>query len=105
MFLSRAIHLNQKKHLNYSEELQIKGVHMAIVFGEHGGTAVIIPMEDLLEEIVGDIHDSHNPDEKRIRKNTYSSYLIKVYTYITQTSQINFTHKAWLTITSCTEKS
>ncbi len=76
-----------KKALELLEELQIKGVHMTIVLDEYGGTAGIITMEDLLEEIVGDIHDRHNPDEKRIRKTSDNSYLIKGYTEIREVNE------------------
>ncbi len=40
------------------EEMQKRRTHMAIVVDEYGGTAGVISMEDILEEIVGDMHDA-----------------------------------------------
>jgi CBS domain containing-hemolysin-like protein len=55
-----------KKTDELLRELQRQKVHIAIVADEYGGTAGIVTIEDLLEEIVGDIQDEYDREEAKI---------------------------------------
>ena len=57
-------------------ELQSKKIHMAIVLDEYGGTLGIVTMEDILEELVGEIWDEHEEVEPEIRRVGDDGYIV-----------------------------
>jgi len=64
-----------KKISSLLEEFQKNKVHMAIVVDEYGGTSGIVTLEDILEEIVGDITDEFDDEEEIYTKLSDNTFL------------------------------
>jgi putative hemolysin len=64
-----------KKIDDLLNEFQTKKMHMAIVVDEYGGTSGIITLEDIIEEIVGEITDESDEDETFFNKISETEYL------------------------------
>lgn len=57
-------------------ELQKRQQHIAVVIDEFGGTEGIVTMEDIIEEIVGEIHDEYDEELKDVEQASDGSYLL-----------------------------
>jgi putative hemolysin len=64
-----------KKINELLKEFQVKKIHMAVVIDEYGGTSGIITLEDILEEIVGEISDESDEDNELYRKIDEKTYI------------------------------
>ena len=75
--MKEAYFVSQNKLINeIFKELQKNKMQIAIVVDEYGGTAGLITMEDILEEIVGDIYDEYDEIEKEYEKIDDKTYII-----------------------------
>lgn len=72
----------QKMIEDLLKEFQLKRIHFAVVVDEFGGTSGIITLEDILEEIVGDIKDEFDEEESMIKKIDDYHYIIEGKTAI-----------------------
>ena len=73
----------QKMIEDLLKEFQLKRIHFAVVVDEFGGTSGIITLEDILEEIVGDIKDEFDEEETTIKKIDEHHFIIEGKTAIT----------------------
>ena len=87
----------ESKRLNVLlKEFRTTGNHMAIVVDEYGHAAGLVTIEDVLEEIVGEIEDEHDEheDEGYIAKRNDHEYIIKALTPIEEFDEYFHTHLA-----------
>ena len=71
-----------KKIDDLLREFQENKVHMAIVVDEYGGTSGLVTLEDILEEIVGEINDEYDEDEKNFTRLNANTYLFEGKTLV-----------------------
>ena len=82
--LRPAVFIPESKRLNVLlKEFRASRNHMAIVVDEYGGVAGLVPIEDVLEQIVGEIVDEHDIEEDTyIKKHNDNVYAVKALTPI-----------------------
>jgi len=87
----------ESKRLNVLlKELRTNGNHMAIVVDEYGQSAGLVTIEDVLEQIVGEIEDEHDDheDEGYIFQRSSNEYMIKALTPMDEFDEYFSTHLA-----------
>ena len=81
--LREAVFIPETRNINdLFKEMQSEKIHMVIVVDEYGQTAGIVTMEDILEEIVGNILDEYDVDEEYIIPSEDGSYLMNGMTLL-----------------------
>lgn len=71
-----------KKIDDLLRDFQENKVHIAVVVDEFGGTSGIVTLEDILEEIVGEINDEFDEEERHFTKLSYNTYIFEGKTLI-----------------------
>jgi magnesium and cobalt transporter len=83
-FMRTPVFVPESKRLNVLlREMRRSRVHMAIVADEYGGVAGLVTIEDVIEQIIGDIDDEHDIDEEQnIRRDGDRQYVVRGQTPI-----------------------
>lgn len=79
--LKKPVHVSE--HIKISDLLQVlksKKCHMAVVVDEFGGTMGIVTMEDIIEELIGDVFDEHDEISEDYKLLDDGSYIVKCST-------------------------
>ena len=83
LFIPESINLEE-----LLDEFQGKRVHLAVVIDEYGGVSGIVTIEDLLEEIVGEIHDEFDVNEPEIQEIGSNEYFVDARLSIDQLREV-----------------
>lgn len=75
-------------------EFQRQKIHIAIVVDEFGGTSGLITMEDIIEEIIGEINDEYDEDERTYAKLNDSTYVFEGKTSLSDFYKITHSQEA-----------
>ncbi len=87
--LRKAYFVPQSKKLDeLFEEMQAHRIHMALAVDEYGGTAGLVTIEDLLEEIVGEIQDEYDSEEPQLKKLAPEIYIFNARYDIDEVSRL-----------------
>lgn len=67
---------------DFFKEIQSKQNHIAIVYDEYGSVAGLVTLEDVIESVMGDIHDEYDEEDSDIVKVSENEYIVMGYTKI-----------------------
>ncbi len=86
-----------KKIDDLLEEFQERRIHMAIVVDEYGGSSGLVTMEDILEEIFGDLHDEFDEDELVYSKLSEDTFIFEGKILLTDMCRVFDIHSDYFT--------
>src|SRR3989449_8453323 len=89
-----------KRLADLLREMQLEKFHMAIVADEYGSTAGLVTLEDLLEELVGEIADEHDVEERDVEPIGDGAYRVDASVGIRELSELlgtDLPHDRWNT--------
>jgi CBS domain containing-hemolysin-like protein len=69
-------------------EFKVRRQHLAIVVDEYGGTAGIVTLEDVIEELVGEIHDEFDTDEELVRRLDRDSAVVSARVHVEELNEM-----------------
>jgi CBS domain containing-hemolysin-like protein len=69
-------------------EFKVRRQHLAIVVDEYGGTAGIVTLEDVIEELVGEIHDEFDSEEELVRRIDRDSAIVSARVHVEELNEM-----------------
>ena len=88
-FMRDAVFIPETKEIqSLLQQMRQSKFHLAIVVDEHGGVSGLVTMEDIIEEIVGEIQDEYDTEKPTIKKLTSSHYVIDAAVSIKSLSEL-----------------
>ncbi len=92
-FMRQAVFIPETTHIKHLfEQMKTSKLHLAIVIDEHGSVSGLVTLEDIIEEIVGEIHDEYDKEETTIKKIAKNKFHVDAGVHIEQLSKyLNYT--------------